>query len=155
MLLVELRIPPPVVFLVSGLLMRMLAAVVPDLEVPVPDPARTIAAVLLLALGILCGALGLRELHAAGTTPDPRYPEQAAALVTGGIYRYTRNPMYLGMAVILAAWAVWLDNLAALLGVPAFVAYISRFQILPEERALAARFGAAYEAYRRSVRRWL
>lgn len=153
--MVELKVPPPVVFLFAGALSRGLAAAAPRLQAPLAGPVRTVLAVLCLGLGLLCGALGLRELQSAGTTPDPRYPQQAVVLVTSGIYRYTRNPMYLGMAIILVGWALWLGNWAALLGAAAFVAYVSRFQIIPEERALAARFGAAYEAYRRSVRRWL
>lgn len=72
-----------------------------------------------------------------------------------GPYRFTRNPMYLGMVLILLAWCLWLGNAAALLALAAFVGYITRFQIVPEERALAGRFGAAYEDYRRRVRRWV
>lgn len=151
----EPKVPPLVVLIFSGALARGLAAAAPSLKIPLPDPARVLLAALCLAVGLFCGALGLRELHVRGTTPDPRYPQRAAVLVTTGIYRYTRNPMYLGMAVVLAAWALWLGNWAALLGPAVFVFHVSRFQVISEERALAARFGAAYEAYRRSVRRWL
>jgi protein-S-isoprenylcysteine O-methyltransferase Ste14 len=77
------------------------------------------------------------------------------ALVMGGVYRLTRNPMYLAMLVVLAAWALVVSNFAAFLLLPLFVAYLNRFQILPEERALQARFGAEFERYRSSVRRWL
>ncbi|HLT57318.1 MAG: isoprenylcysteine carboxylmethyltransferase family protein [Limnochordales bacterium] len=151
----ELRVPPPVVFLLSALLMNGLAAVVPALAVPLLGAVRGGLALVLFATGLFCGMLGLGALHRASTTPDPRHPERAAVLVTDGIYKYTRNPMYLGMATALLAWAVWLSNAAALAGVAAFLAYIQRFQIIPEERALAARFGAEYEAYRNSVPRWL
>lgn len=151
----ELRVPPPVVFLLSALLMNGLAAVVPALAVPLLGAVRGGLALVLFATGLFCGMLGLGALHRASTTPDPRHPERAAVLVTDGIYKYTRNPMYLGMATALLAWTVWLSNAAALAGVAAFLAYIQRFQIIPEERALAARFGAEYEAYRNSVPRWL
>jgi protein-S-isoprenylcysteine O-methyltransferase Ste14 len=63
--------------------------------------------------------------------------------------------MYLGDLLILAGWAIWLANVVAFAGLPLFVAYINRFQIAAEERALQARYGAAYSAYRRAVRRWL
>jgi protein-S-isoprenylcysteine O-methyltransferase Ste14 len=63
--------------------------------------------------------------------------------------------MYLSLLLALAAWATWLGSWPALLVVPAFVLAMNRWQIRPEERALAALFGAEYEAYRRSVRRWL
>ena len=76
-------------------------------------------------------------------------------LVTSGVYRYTRNPMYLGMACLLLAWAVYLQNPLALLGVPLFMAYITQFQIKPEERMLVKLFGDAFIRYRQQVRRWL
>ena len=63
--------------------------------------------------------------------------------------------MYLGFALLLLAWGLFLENLAALLGVAAFVLYMNRFQIAPEERALEARFGAEYSRYCARVRRWI
>jgi len=86
---------------------------------------------------------------------NPLKPDSASALVVAGIYRWTRNPMYLGMATVLAAWGLYLANIGALAGVALFVAYMNRFQIAPEERALEARFGADFAAYRGRVRRWL
>ena len=82
-------------------------------------------------------------------------PAKTTSLVAGGVYRFTRNPMYLGLLLVLAGWAVFLSNALAFALLPAFIAYIGRFQIAPEERALAAKFGTEYEAYRTEVRRWL
>ena len=82
-------------------------------------------------------------------------PESSSALVSGGVYRFTRNPMYLAMLCVLIGWALVVSNVAALVMLPLFVAYLNRFQIRPEERALHARFGAEFERYRDSVRRWL
>ena len=82
-------------------------------------------------------------------------PEAASALVRSGIYRTTRNPMYVGLLLILVAWAVLLSSVWTLLGPLVFVLYITRFQIIPEESALSALFGADYAAYQSSVRRWL
>ena len=76
-------------------------------------------------------------------------------LVTGGIYRVTRNPMYLGLALVLAAWAVFLLNPWSVLGPVVFVPYMTRFQIEPEERALVSLFGQQYTDYRQRVRRWI
>ena len=98
---------------------------------------------------------GVIEFRRARTTVDPTRPEHSSAIVSGGIYSLTRNPMYLGFLLILAAWAAWLGNLPACLALLAFVQYMNRFQIAPEERVLGARFGAPYEAYRQRVRRWL
>jgi protein-S-isoprenylcysteine O-methyltransferase Ste14 len=86
---------------------------------------------------------------------NPLQPDAASSLVSGGVYRWTRNPMYLGMALVLLAWAVYLSSIAALAVLPLFIVYINRFQIEPEERALEARFGAQFERYRKAVRRWL
>jgi protein-S-isoprenylcysteine O-methyltransferase Ste14 len=76
-------------------------------------------------------------------------------MVRSGIYRHTRNPMYLGMLLVLAAWAVWLASPAAFAVLPVFLLYLNRYQIEPEERILAGLFGGEFDAYRRSVRRWL
>lgn len=90
----------------------------------------------------------------AGTTVNPLRPATSTQLVTGGVYRYTRNPMYLGHALMLCGWTVYLGHGLAYVLVPLFVAYVTRFQIQPEERALAQRF-VDYAAYCRQVRRWL
>ena len=107
------------------------------------------------ALGVGLAALGVWQFRRASTTVDPRDPGKSSALVTGGIYRWTRNPMYLGMLLVLVGWAVYLANLPALLGLPGFVLYMTRFQILPEERHMRRTFGAAFDRYRLRVRRWL
>ena len=86
---------------------------------------------------------------------NPLKPETSSRLVTSGIYRHTRNPMYLGMAVVLLGWAAWLGSAWSLLGIAMFAAYITRFQILPEETALQRIFGAEFDEYRERVRRWL
>lgn len=98
---------------------------------------------------------GVIEFHRARTTVNPLRPEAASAFVVSGIYRVTRNPMYVGMAIVLLAWAIYLSHPLSLLGVVAFVAYIQRYQIAPEEKALRALFPGAFEAYSREVRRWL
>jgi protein-S-isoprenylcysteine O-methyltransferase Ste14 len=76
-------------------------------------------------------------------------------VVTSGIYRLSRNPMYLGFLLALAGWTVFLGNIIALALLPLFVAHMNAFQIKPEERALLAKFGPAYAQYMRTTRRWL
>jgi protein-S-isoprenylcysteine O-methyltransferase Ste14 len=102
-----------------------------------------------VALG---GVLSFRRAH---TTVNPLKPETSAALVSTGVYSFTRNPMYLGMALVLLAWAVYLSSAWSLLGPLLFALYITRFQIVPEERALEGLFGESFAAYRKRVRRWL
>ena len=101
---------------------------------------------------VVLGAIAFRR---AGTTVNPLHPENASALVVRGIYRLTRNPMYLGMLILLVGWAVLLANFIPWIFLPGFVLYMNRFQIGPEERMLASMFGNDFTLYRSRVRRWL
>ena len=101
---------------------------------------------------ILAAAARFRRQN---TTMNPTRPDATSALLVAGIYRLSRNPMYLGALLVLAGWAIHLSHPLAFLFLPVFVAYMNRFQIAPEERLLAAKFGADYEAYKCTVRRWL
>ena len=100
----------------------------------------------------LAGVLAFRR---AATTVNPVTPQAASCVVTTGIYRVTRNPMYLGFALALLGWGLWLGHAVALVVPLAFVLYVNRFQIQPEERQLALKFGAPYIQYLQQVRRWL
>lgn len=117
-------------------------------------PSTLVAIVIALAGGAISAA-GIMAFRRARTTIDPLKPERASSLVTGGIYRITRNPMYVGLLLVLVGWAVFLGSLWAGLGPLAFVAYITRFQIKPEERALRLLFGDEFARYTARVRRWL
>jgi protein-S-isoprenylcysteine O-methyltransferase Ste14 len=149
----KVRMPPVALFVVVALLMWALAAWLPSWRIALPG--RTVATVLLLLVAGAIGIAGVRAFDRARTTVDPLRPERASALVTSGIYRRTRNPMYVALAIALLAWALWLAHPLALLGVVAFMAWMSRHQIAPEERALQALFGAEFERYCSEVRRWL
>jgi protein-S-isoprenylcysteine O-methyltransferase Ste14 len=108
---------------------------------------------LLVGIGFSVG--GVLAFRRARTTLNPTKPEQASSLVRSGVYRVTRNPMYVGLLCVLVAWAVFLSSAWALLGPLIFVLYIGRFQIAPEERALAKLFGSEFADYQAKVRRWL
>ncbi|MDH4022573.1 MAG: isoprenylcysteine carboxylmethyltransferase family protein [Gammaproteobacteria bacterium] len=149
----ELRIPPPAIAVLAAGAMWGIAAQMPVLAVPLV--VRAAVAIGLALLGAGTTIAGVRAIRRAQTTANPLKPETATALVSGGIYTVTRNPMYLGLLALLVAWAAYLSSAWALLGPLVFALYITRFQILPEERALAALFGADYAAYRARVRRWL
>ena len=149
----EARIPPPVVAALVAAAMWLVAAATPGLGWHFPTAAAL--AIALAIVGAAVAAAGVWSFHRHRTTVHPLHPEKATAIVTTGVYRWSRNPMYLGMALALLGWAAWLAHPLALLGVPAFMAAIQRLQIVPEERALAAKFGTAYAAYCRHVRRWL
>lgn len=154
MRILELRIPPPLVGLVIAGAMWLIASSLPPL-LPLPAPMRLPAAVVLALAGVAIGLSGVISFRRAQTTVNPLKPETSTTLVSSGIYRITRNPMYLGMLTVLLAWAAYLPSVLALLGPVAFALYITRFQIIPEERALHSLFGAAFVEYRHKVRRWL
>lgn len=149
----EHRVPPPIVGAITAALMLGAAWLVPALTFAAPWRMPIVAA--LFCIGVALDLIALGYFLRARTTINPLNPGKASALVASGLYRFTRNPMYLGMATLLLAWAVYLSNVAALAGLALFVAYINRFQIEPEERALSARFGEEFEAYCRRVRRWI
>lgn len=118
-------------------------------------PGRAVIAIAFVVLGVAIVLAGVIQFRRASTTVNPVKPEDSSSLVVTGVYARTRNPMYLGFALVLAGWAVFLANLLTLVGVIAFVLYIDRFQIVPEERALHTRFGLQFDDYRRRVRRWI
>jgi protein-S-isoprenylcysteine O-methyltransferase Ste14 len=151
--LLELRIPPPIVGLIIAGGMWAVAHIPPILQLP--NLLRLLVAVVLAVLGVAVALGGVLSFRRAHTTVNPLKPETSAALVSTGIYSFTRNPMYLGMALALLAWAVYLSSAWSLLGPLLFALYITRFQIVPEERALEGLFGESFAAYRERVRRWL
>jgi protein-S-isoprenylcysteine O-methyltransferase Ste14 len=170
----ELKVPPPLVALACGILMKGIAlwaagdasAGTDPAAMPLPSsgpaadalggwPLLRLAAIGLALAGLAIAGAGALSFRRARTTVNPLKPADTTALVTSGTFALTRNPMYLGMALLLAGWAAWLGTPWALAGMALFVAWITRFQIVPEERVLARLFGADFEAYRLRVRRWI
>ena len=153
MLSLDHKIPPPLVAVACAALGYGAAHIAPEwsclAQIRIP-----IAALLLLA-GLALDVCGLVAFRRAKTTVNPLSPEKSASIVDAGPYAFTRNPMYLGMAIILLAFCVYLANPLSVVAVSIFVAYITRYQILPEERLLLKKFGEPYAQYKRSVRRWL
>ena len=150
----ELRVPPVVIVATAALGMWLAARALPA-GPSASTGARAALAATLAVLGVALAIAGIREFRAASTTVNPMQPGQASSMVTSGVYRYTRNPMYLGMLCLLAGWGAWLGRWAPFGVLPVFVLYMNRFQIAAEERALEQRFGAAFREYAARVRRWL
>ena len=149
----ELRIPPPVVGLIVAGGMWTVAYLPPILQLP--QLVRLLGAAVLGAIGVAVTIGGVMSFRRAKTTVNPLKPEMSAALVSTGVYSFTRNPMYLGMVLALLAWALYLSSIWSPLGPVLFAIYITRFQIVPEERVLDRLFGAPFAAYKKRVRRWL
>lgn len=149
----ELKVPPLVVMATVALAMWPLSTVLP--RVAAPWGGRLALAIAIGLVGIAFSCAGSIAFKRAKTSFNPLHPDRVSSLVTSGVYRLTRNPMYVGMLLGLVAWAVGLASPISLAGPVAFIMYIDRFQITPEEKTLAARFGREFEAYKSSVRRWL
>lgn len=148
----ELRLPPALVALVFACLMYATARWLP---VGAFDFfGRGWLQWGLLVLAFLTGMLAVLRFLREGASLDPHRPEKAKILVTGGVYDYSRNPMYLSLLLLLLAWGLYLGNAFNTLLAALFVAYMNRFQIGPEERVLESRFGSAYRRYCTLVRRW-
>lgn len=149
----ELRIPPVALVVLIGVGMWFLSRFAPSLTFYFPG--RQFAALLFACLGIAVGLLGVAAFRSARTTVDPRIPEESSAIVSSGIYGWSRNPMYLGLLSILLGWALYLANGLSVPCLALFVLYMNRFQIRPEEQAMLSGFGDEYRIYIKSVRRWL
>jgi protein-S-isoprenylcysteine O-methyltransferase Ste14 len=149
----ELRVPP----LALAALCALGIVVLPEMAALswLAFRGHRIVAVAVFILGVMVAAAGVIEFRRFRTTVNPLAPEQSSAIVTTGVYRWSRNPMYLGMATSLLGVAVWRASLPGFVLVPLFCAWLDRFQIQPEERALRARFGAEISNYMQQVRRWI
>lgn len=148
----ELRIPPVLTLLIFiGLvfLVRYL-----DLGPAVPAWTMMLAPVLLYS-GVFIALAGVWQFRRAQTTVDPTHPNKASNLVTTGVFQYTRNPMYVGMVLVLSAAALKSGVLLSVLLIPAFIWYMTCFQIKPEEFAIERIFTEKYVQYKQKVRRWL
>ena len=149
----ENRIPPPFLTVIVAAAMWGASVLAPALML---GPVAHFAPVALFL--VLAGLFAVPAFIAFGrakTTIDPVHIDRASAVVTSGVYRFTRNPMYLGLTCLLLSWSAFLAAPWTLLGPLFFALYIDRFQIVPEERAMEARFGAAYLDYKSRVRRWI
>ena len=146
-----MNIPPLVQLALCMVIASLLAAFIP--LATFDTPAVLVAATATIGAVFLLPAVMSFLLHK--TTVNPTSPEMATTLVTSGIYSITRNPMYVGMLIMLMAFALWLGAVSAVLMAALFFMTIDRFQIRGEERALAQTFGKPFEDYATRVPRWL
>lgn len=149
----ELKIPPLLLCAVIVVLTVVAAEFVPASTHPLPGQG--LAAAVLLPAGLAIMFAGALHFRRRRTTLDPRDPAKTARIVSDGIYRVSRNPMYLGMALALAGVALWFASLPGLTLTALFCVWINELQIKPEERILLDRFGDEYRDYMGRVRRWL
>jgi protein-S-isoprenylcysteine O-methyltransferase Ste14 len=146
-------VPPPLIFIVTLIAGIAIDRYVTDWSIPVAQGWRNALASIVAAAGVIVIGAALGLFRKAGTRPEPWQP--STSLVTGGIYRFTRNPMYLGMALLYAGFAVLFSSVAALLLLAPLIVLIHVGVIAREERYLAEIFGDEYRRYRSRVRPWL
>lgn len=149
----QLKVPPLLLTVTAAALMAVAAWGVPAADVGIP--VRVPLALGIAGAGLFVTGAGVAAFRRHRTTMNPLDPGKSSSLVSTGIYRFTRNPMYLGFLLVLAGWAVYLSSAMAALFLPLFVLYMDRYQIEPEEQALRNRFGRAFDDYCADVRRWL
>lgn len=150
----ELKIKPPIVAVIAIIIMFGLDYWLPNDKLGVGQYRLGMALGLIL-IGLMLAMTGVKKFIQAETTIHPDLKHATNKLVTNGIYRLSRNPMYLGMLLNLLAIAVWLNNWLTIGVCIGFVCYITQFQIKPEERFLQQKFGKQYTDYCQKVRRWL
>ncbi len=148
-----LKVPPPIQALVCGILMWVIDRQLPggQFESAIQLPMTKLFAV----SGIVLVVFSMLAFRRASTTVDPFHPEEASQLVVDGFFAYSRNPMYVSLALVLISWAIWLGSVYNVAVLVLFVTYITFFQIKPEEEAMRSLFGETYEHYCSRVRRWI
>lgn len=144
----ELKLPPPLLFILSAILIYFL----PQAEVYFIPKA---FGYLFLLLSAIVGLMSVYAFFKEKTAFTPRDPTQTNKLVVQGIYRVSRNPMYLSLVLALIAWGIWLNSYFAILVIAGFMWYVDRFQIIPEELVLVQKFGKDFTDYQTKVRKWL
>ncbi|MGI9221016.1 MAG: methyltransferase family protein [Woeseiaceae bacterium] len=147
------KIPPPIILALSGIAAWFVAK--SEYAFTVDIPYALVPAVILAAAGFYVAGTALRQFKSAETTVNPLQPDAASSLVDAGIFSRTRNPMYLGLLLVLSGWVIWLQSAGNFLVLVLFVLYINELQIKPEEAALRKLFGQAYVDYCKRVRRWV
>ena len=145
------RVLPPVYFLVAILAIAALHRWLP-LATVIVAPYTYVGAVI-IGVGLVLNLVSVRLFAVHSTAIKPF--EESSSLVTGGFYRITRNPMYLGMVIILIGIAALFGTLASFVPIPIFAWLIQTHFILKEEAMLADTFGDEYLAYKDRVRRWI
>lgn len=149
----ELKIPPILLGLLCATAMKIISLVLPSFAYALAFSQILAWLVFIIAGGILC--ISLYTFKTAKTTVNPIDPALASSLQIHGIYHITRNPMYLAFLLMLVSYAILLCNWFVWLLPVFFAIWITRLQIIPEERILAQKFGKDYETYKQRVRRWI
>ena len=151
--IMKLLIPPPIQALLSAIMMCLISRYFTHANFSLNGI--NIFALIFLIIAVIIIVLSMYKFRKIKTTISPLRPNKTSSLVNTGIYEYTRNPMYLGLLLMLFSTALFLKNLISFLIIPLFILFITKNQILPEEEALENIFGEEYKNYKKKVRRWI
>tara|TARA_B100000941_G_scaffold214334_1_gene157584 strand:- start:1462 stop:1917 length:456 start_codon:yes stop_codon:yes gene_type:complete len=144
------KIPPPLVtMLCIGIIYLF------EIQIEYSHPNLKTVGIIFLILGLIIIFLAVLKFIKTKTTVDPTRPHKTSNLVITGIYKITRNPMYLGMLFLIIAYAIYNNNIIGCIIIPVFIFYINKFQIEPEEIEMRKKFGESFENYCKKVNRWL
>ncbi len=149
------KIPPPIVTVLFAVLVYGSSPYLPDIQIPASNTARNTASLITFIIGfgiMLSAGIAFRKFQ---TTVNPLKPDTASSLVTGGIFNVSRNPMYLGMLLMLGAVCLKFNIFGSLVFMPIYVLYMNKFQIAPEEEAMLKLFGDDFTSYKNNIRRWI
>lgn len=149
----ELKTPPAALFLIFGGLMWIISSYIPAFSYKFPGQKWLGTGI--FTTGVIIGLTAVAQFWKARTTVHPHKPEHASKVVKSGLYQRSRNPMYLGLLLVLIGWGVYLGNPLNIFCLAGFILYMNRFQIIPEEKVLSKKFGDKFLNYKKSVRRWI
>lgn len=150
--MLELKVPPLIVTLIFGILMWTVSMLI---RFNYGHYFLKSASCLVFLVGLVIALVAVLKFRKEDTTVDPRDPTKSERLVVTGVYRYTRNPMYLSFLLFLVSYGLFLGNLVNLISLLLFILYMNLYQIKPEEKILLAKFQSSYRVYMQTVRRWL
>ena len=143
-------LPPPIVTLIFVLLIYLSKPFFPELIFNYSN----ILSLFFFISGIIIIIISFQMFKRKKTTINPIKIEKASSLVTNGIFKYSRNPMYFGMVLILISTGIKFNFYGGILMIVIFICFITYFQILPEERAMLKLFGKDFINYKNKTRRW-
>lgn len=151
--MLKLKIPPVAVLLIFAGLIWLIDYLFPNEALNFPFQ-KWLIGVLFLS-GAVIALLGVAEFKKKSTTVNPHKPQNTSGLVDSGIYSFSRNPMYLGLFLVLISWTIYVGNIFGLMVLPLFIWYLNTFQIIPEEEVMEEKFGEDFREYKKRVRRWV
>ena len=151
--MLKTKIPPPVYMLIMAYIMWLLDKFLP-LYNWLNSPWNKLG-LIIIGMAVVLDIWSLLLFFHAKTTPNPMKPGSTSHLITSGLYRYSRNPMYLGLLVMLIGWGLYLGSLSPLSMLPLFIRLLTKQQIEPEEIILMDKFGPEYKDFQQRVRRWI